>query len=466
MQYSKLLAIAAALALPGAAHAQQTGPDMPRTKAGQEALDILKHAVSVPTVKGRGNVPKLAAYLKQRLIDGGFAADDVHFEPIGETGYLTARWPGRDRSAKPIVILGHMDVVEAKPSDWERDPFKPIVENGYIYGRGSLDDKGDSAVAIAALLELKRQGWTPARDIVLLLTGDEETDMKTTAAAAEKLSNAGLVLNADSGGGLLGEDGKPIAYGIQAGEKTYADFTLTVTDPGGHSSRPDDTNAIAMLSRGLAKLGDYRFPAQISPLTKAYWEGSAPRTPGKVGEAMAAFAADPTNKQAADTLSAEPEYVGIVRTTCVPTMIHGGHAPNALPQSVEANVNCRIFPGTSIEEVRKRLGDVLGDGAIKVAYKPSGSIPAPESPLDPKVVKAVTDAIAARAPGVPVIPDMSAGATDSMFFRAKGIPAYGVNSTFMKASDDYAHGLNERLPLATIDPGVKQWEAVLRALAK
>ena len=437
----------------------------PATPAGKQALDILKHAIAFPTVKGRGQVPAYAAYLKQQLVAGGFDASDVIFTPMGETGYLTARWRGSDAAAKPLVVLGHMDVVEAKPSDWQRDPFTPVIEDGYIFGRGSLDDKGDTAIVTATLLKLRHAGWTPKRDIVLLLTGDEETDMKTTAAAAEQLRDAGLVLNADSGGGLIGEDGTPIAYGIQAGEKTYADFALTVTDAGGHSSRPDDTNAIAMLSRGLARLADFRFPPQLSPLTKAYWLGSAPRTPGKIGAAMRAFAADPTDAAAAATLSAEPEYVGIVRTTCVPTMIQGGHAQNALPQSVTANVNCRIFPGTSIETVRTKLTEVVGDPRITVTYTPSGSIPAPESPLDPKVVAAVTNAVRARVPGLPVIPDMSAGATDSMFFRARGIPAYGVASIFLKASDDFAHGLNERLPLATIDPGVAQWEAVLRSLA-
>lgn len=454
-----------ALALAALAAATPAPAALPATPAGKQALDLLKHAIAFPTVKGRGQVPAYAAYLKQQFVAGGFAADDVTFVPIGETGYLTARWHGSDPDAKPLVILGHMDVVEAKRSDWQRDPFTPVIENGYIFGRGSLDDKGDTAIVMATLLKLKRDGWKPRRDVILLLTGDEETDMKTTAAAAKQLSNAGLVLNADAGGGLIGEDGKPNVYGIQAGEKTYADFTLTVTDPGGHSSRPDDTNAIAMLAQGLVKLGAYQFPPQVSPLTKAYWLGSAPRTGGAIGAAMTAFANDPTDAAAAATLSAQPEYVGIVRTTCVPTMIEGGHAPNALPESVTANVNCRIFPGTAIDTIRAKLAEVIADSRITVTYTKSGSIPAPESPLDPKVVAAITKAVHARVPGLPVVPDMSAGATDSMFFRAEGIPAYGVASIFIKASDDFAHGLNERLPLATIDPGVAQWESVLRSLA-
>lgn len=437
---------------------------MPTTPAGKQALDILTHAITFPTVRGRGQVPGYATYLKQQLVAGGFNADDVTFVPIGETGYLTARWGARQATAKPIVILGHMDVVEAKANDWQRDPFKPVVENGFVYGRGSLDDKGDTAILVATLLKLKHEGWTPRRDIVLLLTGDEETSMKTTAAAAKALKGAGLVLNADSGGGLIGEDGTPIAYGIQAGEKTYADYALSVTDAGGHSSRPDATNAIAILAQGLVKLDKHQFAPQLSALTKAYWLGSATRTGGAIGEAMRAFATNPDDAAAAATLSAEPEYVGIVRTTCVPTEISGGHAQNALPESVTANINCRIFPGTSIETIQGALSDIVANPRITVTFLPSGSVAAPETSLDPKVVAAVTKAVDARVPGLPVIPDMSAGATDSMYFRAEGIPSYGITSIFIKASDDFAHGLNERLPLATIDPGVKQWESVLRSL--
>lgn len=436
------------------------------TPAGKEALDILEEAVAVPTVEGRGQVPVLAAKIRARLLAAGFAPGDVVFTPVGESGYLTARLAGRDRKAKPILVLGHLDVVEAKAADWTRDPFVPVVENGYVYGRGAYDNKGDVAMALAAALKLKREGWKPSRDVVFGFTGDEETQMKTTRVMAQAWKGAGLVLNIDGGGGDLAEDGTPIAYSLQAGEKTYADFTLTVTDPGGHSSRPGKTNAIATMSAALGRIAAWRFPPQLSPLTRAYLLGAAPNAPAEAARAMRAFAADPTNAAAAETLSAMPQYVGIVRTTCVPTMIQGGHATNALPQSVTANINCRIFPGTSIAATRKVLEGLAADPAVRFETAETGSIESPESPLRPEVIAAVTAAVHERAPGLAVVPNMSAGATDSMHFRALGVPSFGVSAVFIKASDDFSHGLNERLPLATLDPGVKQYETLLRAIAK
>lgn len=438
----------------------------PVTSGGKEALAILKEAIEVPTVAGRGQVPALAEKLKARLVAGGFAESDVRFTPVGETGYLTARYAGRDPKAKPYVVIGHMDVVEAKPEDWERDPFKAIVEGGYIFGRGSLDNKGDVSMIVAALVELKRAGWVPSRDIVLGLSGDEETQMKTTRAMSEALSNAALVLNGDSGGGELTTGGKPFVYQVQAGEKTYADYVVKVTDPGGHSSRPGAANAIAGMSAALEKIWAYKFPVQLSPLTKAYLQGSAPHAPAEVAPAMRAFAADPADAAAAATLSARPEYIGVIRTTCVPTMVNGGHAPNALPQSVTANVNCRIFPGTTRAQVKARLEEVIADPKITVTFRDNGTLESIESPLQKDVMSAVEKAVHQRATGVAIVPAMSAGATDSMHFRSKGIPAFGVSATFIRSEDDFAHGLNERLPLATLDAGVKQWETMLRELAK
>lgn len=450
------------LAAPAMA-AQASGPV---SAGGKEALAILKEAIEVPTVAGRGQVPVLAAKLKARLLAAGFAESDVQFTPVGETGYLTARYPGRDPNAKPYAVIGHMDVVEARPEDWERDPFKAIVEGGYVFGRGSLDNKGDVSMVVAALIELKRAGWVPSRDIVLGLSGDEETQMNTTRAMSEALSNAALVLNDDAGGGELTTDGKPFVYQVQAGEKTYADYVLKITDPGGHSSRPGATNAIAAMSAALGKIWAYRFPVQLSPLTKAYLEGSAPHAPADVAPAMRTFAAEPTDGAAAATLSARPEYVGVIRTTCVPTMVEGGHARNALPQSVTANVNCRIFPGTTRAQVKARLEEVIADPKITVTFRDNGTLESIESPLRKEVMSAIGKAVHQRAPGVAIVPAMSAGATDSMHFRSKGIPAFGVSATFIRSEDEFAHGLNERLPLATLDAGVKQWETLLRELAK
>ncbi|MGN5375313.1 MAG: hypothetical protein DI632_11050 [Sphingomonas hengshuiensis] len=444
----------------GAAQAQ----DMAATPSGKEALALLVDGVKFQTVAGRGQVPAYAGYLKAKLVSAGFDAADVTFVAMGETGYLTARYPGRDRRAKPTVVLAHMDVVEADPKDWTRDPFTPVVENGYVFGRGSLDNKAGLSMAVATLMKLRREKWVPQRDVVLVLTGDEETTMKTTSAAAEAYRNAALVLNADAGGGLLGDDGKPMVYGLQAAEKVYGDWHLTVTDPGGHSSRPGPDNAIVRLAAAVGRIAAYRFPPQQNEITKASLAGTATMTPGPLGAAMKAFAANPNDTAAADVLSADKRYVGQVRTTCVPTMFNGGHAPNALPQRAVANINCRIFPGTPRAQIAARLTELAADPKVAVTFNDNGTIEAGASPLDPKVVGAVKAAVAQRSPGLLVVPMQEAGATDSMHFRAHGIPSFGVGGVFMKASDSFAHGLNERVPVATFDPGVVWWETLLKTL--
>lgn len=456
-----LLTVLAATALtPVAASAQ----DAPVTPAGKEALTLLTKGIAFKTVAGQGQVPAYAAYLKQQLVSAGFADADVVFTPLGETGYLTARYAGKDRKAKPTVVLAHMDVVEADPKDWTRDPFMPVVEGGYVFGRGSLDNKANLSLVVATLMKLKREKWVPQHDLVLVLTGDEETQMKTTQAAAEAYKNAGLVLNADAGGGALGDDGKPIIYGLQAAEKVYGDWHLTMTDPGGHSSRPGPVNAIGSMAAAVVLVASYRFPPQQNEITKASLAGTAAGTPGPLGAAMKAFAANPGDTAAAELISADPRYIGQIRTTCVPTMFNGGHAPNALPQRAMANINCRIFPGTPRAEIEKKLVELVADPKIKVEFADNGTIEAGASPLDPKVVNAVKAQVAKRAPGLSVLPLQEAGATDSMHFRAHGIPSFGVGGVFMKPGEIFAHGLNERVPVATIDPGVVWWEGLLKAL--
>jgi acetylornithine deacetylase/succinyl-diaminopimelate desuccinylase-like protein len=341
-----------------------------------------------------------------------------------------------------------------------------VVENGYVYGRGSVDDKFDVSMVVTVLSKLKREGWKPGRDVVLTLSGDEETMMQTARKLAQDWKGAEMVLNGDGGGGQLSEDGKPVFYGLQAAEKTYADFSITVTNPGGHSSRPGATNAIYQLSRDLDRLAAYQFPVMSSEITMAAFKASAPNTPGPTGEALRAYVANPKDERAIATLTADPDFVGQLRTTCVATMINGGHATNALPQKVTANVNCRIFPGTPSEEVRQTIVKVLADPEAKVERQNDGAIDAPASPLRPDVMAAVTKAVHARYPGLPVVPSMAAGATDSMFFRALGIPAYGVAGLFMKSSDDFAHGLNERAPVAAIDGALAHWEVLLKELAR
>ena len=428
------------------------------------AKDILMRSVAFRTVEGAGQVPKLAAYYASVLKSAGFADADIVITPMGETATLAAKIKGRDAKLKPLLMIGHMDVVAADRADWTRDPFVPVEENGYIFGRGAEDNKYDVAMMVATLAQLKKQGWTPRRTVILLLSGDEETAMVTTRALAEQYKDAEMLLNGDGGGGLLNEEGKPVLYQLQAGEKTYADFEIAFTDPGGHSSAPTPGNPIYRLAKAIDRIDAYQFPAMRNELTRASLALSANRIGGEVGAAMRRYA-ETGDAAAAELLSTRPEFVGQVRTTCVATMAQAGHALNALPQSAKVMVNCRIFPGVAIEAVKAELVKVVADSGatVKTLGDPLAS---DASPLRTDVMKVVRDAVTARSPDIIVMPGMSAGATDSLYFRALGVPSYGVSSLFMKAEDGFAHGLNERVPVAGIGESLLQWDTVLRALAK
>jgi carboxypeptidase PM20D1 len=359
-----------------------------------------------------------------------------------------------------------MDVVEAKAADWERDPFTPVVENGLLYGRGASDMKLDDALAVAALIELKREGFQPRRDLVLALSGDEETAMKTTQLLAKELSNAEMVLNVDGSGGLLDPAGKPQYFAWSGAEKTYADYELTVTSPGGHSSRPYEPNAISQLSAALVRIGQYRFKPELSDLTRAYFKSAADYEAPETAAAMRAFAADPSDAKPIAALRANPATIGKIGTTCVATMFNGGHALNALPQRATANINCRIFPGHPRAEIMEELQRVAADPAIQFEDVTTGSVATDASPLRPDLVAAVTKAIHLGYPGVPVFPTMSAGASDSMWFRNEHIPSYGVSPLFMKDSDRFAHGLNERVPVGDIQPSIVYMLSLLTDLSR
>lgn len=457
------LGTALVLALILAAGTSQPAAAKPASAAeAAAAKEMLKKGVGFRTVEGQGQVPAYAAYLASILKAAGYADGDIEIAPIGETATLVATLRGTTQ-AKPIVLLGHMDVVEAKPADWERDPFTAVEENGYIFGRGAEDNKYDVTMMVATMARLKKEGFKPKRDIVLALSGDEETAMKTTRALAQKFKHAELALNGDGGGGLLSATGKPLFYALQAGEKSYADFEVTITDAGGHSSAPTPTNPIYRLARALDRLAAYKFPNQANELTKASLTAASKQVGGQLGAAMARYAANPGDAAAAEVIASKSEYVGQIRTTCVATMVSGGHAQNALPQRATANINCRIFPGTSIDAIKTELSKVLADGSAKIAVldDPTAS---DASPLRPDVVNAVTRAVQARYPGLPATPNMSAGATDSLHFRAQGVPSYGVASLFMRAEDGFAHGLNERVPSGTIADALGQWHSVLTEL--
>ena len=436
-------------------------------RADAQALDLAKRAIALRSVRGPDNqVPQVAALFKSALVAGGFNDADVTITAVDDTAFLIARWRGQEPKLKPLVISGHMDVVEARPSDWQRDPFTPVIENGLLYGRGSSDMKLADALAVAALVELKREGYKPRRDIVLAFSGDEETTMKTTRMLAGELSNAEMVLNVDGTGGQLDPQGKPQYFTWSGAEKTYGDFELTVTSPGGHSSRPYDPNAIDQLSAALVRIGEYKFKPELSELTRAYFTAAARYESPAIAAAMRAFAADPTDSQAIAVLRANPATVGKIGTTCVVTTVSGGHARNALPQRASANINCRIFPGHSRAQIMEELQRVAADPAVQFKDVSEGSVATDASPIRPDVVEAITRAIHVGYPGVPVFPTMSAGASDSMWFRNEHIPSYGVSPLFIKDSDRFAHGLNERIPVDGVRPSVAYLLSLFTDLSK
>jgi acetylornithine deacetylase/succinyl-diaminopimelate desuccinylase-like protein len=342
-----------------------------------------------------------------------------------------------------------------------------VVENGYLFGRGATDMKLDGTIAISSLIELKREGYRPRRTIIIEFSGDEETTMKTSAIIAEKLADSELVLNIDGGGGVLDEKtGAPEYFTWSGAEKTYADFQLTVTNPGGHSSEPRAVNAIDELAAALLRIQAHPFAPELSPLTKAYFVEAAKYEDPKIGAAMKAFAADPTDAQAIATLRADPFHVGEIGTTCVVTMINGGHAINALPQRAEANVNCRIFPDHQPSAIMAELAADAADPAIGFKDVTEGSVPNDASPMRPDFVAAVTKAMAKVYPGTPVFPSMSSGASDSMWFRYHHVPSYGASPVFIKGSEDFSHGLNERTPIANIQPAITYYLSLVTDLSK
>ncbi len=432
-----------------------------------EARQIFQDVIAFKTSVGLGQVPAMVDYLTAKFRAAGFPAEDIHVVPHGETAALVVRYRGTGKGGKPILFMAHMDVVTAKPEDWERDPFTLIEENGYFFGRGTLDIKSEVALLSQTFLRLKRAKFVPTRDLILAFTGDEESTMETAKLLAgphRDLVDAEFALNGDGGGGQLDDaTGAPLVFRVQGAEKSYASYELTTHNAGGHSSQPRPDNAIYDLADALKKLQAYAFPVQWNDWTIGSFQAAAPVTPGPIGEAMARFAANPGDPSAAAVLASEPTLIGRTRTTCVATMLRGGHADNALPQSATAVVNCRIFPGTAPEDVKATLQQVVGEKVeVAILGHPHSSGP---SPVRKDVMDAVAKAVHQGYPGVKLVPDMAPYATDGSVYRGAGIPTYGVSSTFVKASDEFSHGLNERIPVDAFYKGLDYWDVIIHTLA-
>ena len=435
--------------------------------------EIYKELVETNTTLSSGSCTVAASKMAGRLKAAGYPDVDLH--PFSapdhpKEGGLVAVLPGSDPNAKAILLLAHIDVVEAKREDWTRDPFTLIEENGYFYGRGTADMKAQAATWVDTMIRLKQEGFKHRRAIKMALTCGEETAAAFNGASylathERQLIDAEFALN-EGGGGRLDDHGEPLALTIQAGEKFPQDYQLEVTNPGGHSSRPTRNNAIYHLAGGLLKIQAYEFPIETNDITVQFFTRMAPQVGGKLGAAMATFAKNRRDPNAIAVLSADPGYNGIIHTTCIPTMLSGGHATNAQPQRADANVNCRIFPGTTAEQVRDKLTELVADPEIKVTItgKRSEVVKAPP-PLTPQIMKPVESVAAKIWPGTPIVPLMSAGATDGAFLTPAGIPTYGLSGMFGDPDGNGTHGLNERMRVSSVYKGRDFLYEVVKAYA-
>jgi acetylornithine deacetylase/succinyl-diaminopimelate desuccinylase-like protein len=445
----------------GAASAQA-----PSEAQRTQARDIYQRVISFDTSQGAQTVA-MAEYLAGLFRTGGFAADDVQVLQHNGTAGLAVRYRGNGSGGRPILLLAHMDVVPALRSDWERDPFTLVEENGFFFGRGTIDNKAGVTQLVSTFLTLRAEGFTPTRDLIIWFSGDEETSGATTQELLTQhralIGDAEFALNSDAGGGQLDTQGRGIAYVLQTAEKTYASFTFTARNPGGHSSVPRDDNAIYELSDALTRLRAFRFPVMWNDTTIESFRNSSTAFPGPEAQALRRFAERPGDRTAARVMERNPSLASMMRTTCVATMLAGGHAENALPQSATATVNCRIFPGVSVEDVQSELRAIAGPHVDVAPTAPSSASDA--SPLRADVMQAVTRAVRANHQQAILTPYMSAGATDGLFFRAAGIPTYGVGAIFIGDDDDFAHGLNERVPVTSFYQGLTHWRILLTDLA-
>ena len=464
LRYAFVLTAAAVLPL----HAQLRQLD-PHQKAARE---IYKELVEINTVDSVGSVTKAAQAMARRFRRAGFPAKDIHLViPPGKPtkGNLVVRYRGRGQG-KPILLLAHLDVVAALRSDWTIDPFVLTEKDGYFYGRGSGDDKAMASIFVANLLRDRKDGWVPDRDVILALTADEEggdaNGVEWLLAHNRDLIDAAYALNEGGGGSL--RNGTPFLNSVQAAEKVPVNFTLTTQNRGGHSSVPRPDNAIYALSDGLSKLARFSFPVQLNEVSRTFFERTATLESPEVASAMRAVVARPSDSVASAILSRDARYNSMLRTTCVATRLAAGHAYNALPQTASANVNCRIVPTQTPDDVRATIARVIGDTSIHI----TSTVPvrersgAPPSALTAELMDPVTsithDMFGAT---IPVIPVMSTGATDGRFLRAAGIPTYGVSGLFGDPNDARAHGRDERMLVKSYFDGQEFLHRLVRQLA-
>ncbi|HLY79399.1 MAG TPA: M20/M25/M40 family metallo-hydrolase [Caulobacteraceae bacterium] len=462
----RMLGAALALGLVHTASAADLRPDQIRFR------EIYKELVETNTTLSSGSCTEAAAKMGARLKAAGFADSQLTYFSVPDhpkEGGLVAILPGTSKTAKPMLLLGHLDVVEAKRADWTRDPFVLIEENGYFYGRGTADMKVIDATWIDMLVRFKEEKYQPKRTIKLALTCGEETLAAFNGAdwlARNKrdLIDAEFALN-EGGGGRADANGVLQSQGIQVGEKVVQQFRMETTNPGGHSSVPIRDNAIYQLAQALLKVRDYDFPLTMNDTTRAFFAKAGAGRTDQMGQAMVAIAKDPTDKAAEAQLNTDRAFHSMLRTTCVATLLDGGHAENALPQRAGANINCRMFPGSTMEATKAALEAAIGDPGVKLTALPPIRGKSMPSPLDPKIMGPAEKVAAKYFPGVPVIPTMSTGASDALYLAPVGIPTYGVPGFWSGPEGSGAHGLNEHMSAKSVFTGRDYLTDLVKAYA-
>jgi len=452
-----------ALLIPLLASAQSLSPHQ------RLARDVYKELVEINTVTATGDTARVAEAMAARLRAAGFPAEDVRvFTPAPRKGNLVARLRGTG-GKKPIMLLAHIDVVEAKREDWSMDPFTLQEKDGYFYGRGTGDDKFMAAAFVANLIRYRQEGYRPSRDLVVVLSTDEEIGDANSLGIRWLLANQRALIDAEfalnEGAGVGVKNGKPLRHGVQTAEKVPVNYRLEVKNAGGHSSLPVKDNAIYRLAEGLARLSKFDFPVKLNETTRLWFERSAATEAPQAAADMRAIAAGRADAAAMARLSASANYNSQLRTTCVATMLEGGHASNALPQSARAIVNCRVLPGEPIEEVEKTLRSVLADEQMSLT-RLGEFLASPPSPLRPDIVQPIEKLTAEFWPGIPVIPSMSSGATDGRFLRNAGIPTYGHSGLAGDVDDVRIHGRDERVGVKAFDDGLEYLYRLVKTLSQ
>lgn len=429
--------------------------------------EIYKEIIEIPSTTGSGKSTQIANQLAKRLLHENFPKEDIHLIPHrdGETN-LVVRLRGKSKSQKPILLMAHVDVVPAVAEAWSTKPFKLIEKDGYYYARGSHDNKAGAAIIIANLIRYKREGFIPARDIIIALTSDEETTSYAIVDLVKEhrnLVDAEYALNTDSGSAEI-KDGSYSVFGVQASEKVYLTFTLETENPGGHSSRPGAENAIYDLTEALESISDFTFPVTLDEVTRTFFERAAATKTGDEAKDMLAVSSSSVNLKAAARLSARSSYYNaLLRTTCVPTRLHSGHADNALPRSASATVNCRIFPGHKPDEVEATLKKLAGE-KVKISRVKQPTL-SPASPLTPNLLETFESLVQEVFPGALLIPSMSTGATDGLYVRNAGMPVYGISALFGDPNDARAHGKDERVLKTSFYKAYDFWYLMVKKLS-